>query len=70
MHFSLEFQTIEKHCCNNCVFSAQGTSDLSKFMNIKRHYINLGKERHAVTYNKTIGAFYFDLYQDLSTQEW
>ena len=41
------------------VFSTKETSDLSKFINMKRLSIKLGKKRHAVSYNKTFDAFFF-----------
>ena len=42
---SFVFQNLKSNCCNNIVFSALGTSDLNKSINMKRLHIKLGKER-------------------------
>ena len=41
-------------------------SDLSKFINMK-NTLNKTRKRETVLYNKTIGAFFFGLLQNLST---
>ena len=38
-----------------------GTSDLSKFINMKKNFIYKTRKKETVSYNKTIGAFFFAL---------
>ena len=52
-------QKLEKKMLKSYFFSAQGTSGLSQFINTKRLYIKLGKERHAVSYHKTTDVFFW-----------
>ena len=61
------FRNLKRNRWNNLIFSALGTSDLNKFINIKILYMKLGK-RETVPHNKMIGAFFWGKLQDHSTR--
>ena len=51
------FRDFKSNYRNNSVFCAPGTSDLSKFINMKLLYIKLGKERQCHITKQLVHSF-------------
>ena len=59
LHYHKSFRNLKSNCYNNLIFSELGTSDLSKFVNMKKKTLHKTRKRETMSYNKTIGSFFF-----------